>query len=471
MALHPVQAAAGLVAAALLALPAAHAALPGSITAALERFGVPENAVSVVIRDESGQTVISHLPDTPRHPGSTVKLVTTYGVLAHLSPVHTFRTRMLTTAPISGDGRLDGDLYLEGRGDPYLKTEDFWRLVRGVRARGILEIAGDLVIDATYYDLPAADPGDFDGQPYRLYNTLPYPLLVNFKAHRFTFRPRGQRVAIEADPALPNLEIDNRLTAVAGGCNVYQAGISMRALTTTRVRFAGRMPRGCRRYELSRTFMPAPDYAYGVFAQLYSEMGGRLEGGVREAAVPDDARTVIEIASAPLREIVVAVNKFSNNVMTRMLLLNLGAEMFGPPATTAKGIQALAAVYRRLGIDTEDLVIENGSGLARGTRISAGTMSEVLEAARRSRWGAEFISSMPLSGLDGTLKRRLTSSRTRGNAHLKTGRLDGVSALAGYVHTADAGTYTVVFFMNDPKAHRGVGNAVGDALVTWLHAR
>ena len=466
-----VQVAAGLIAAALLAPTAACAGLPGSLAAALERFGVPESAVSVVILDNSGQTVISHLPDAPRHPGSTVKLVSTYGVLSHFSPVHTFRTRALTTAPLSDDGRLEGDLYLEGRGDPYLRTEDFWRLVRGVRASGVMTIAGDLVIDGSYYDLPAADPGDFDGQPYRLYNTLPYPLLVNFKAHRFTFRPRGQRVAIEAEPALPNLEIDNRLTAVAGGCNVYQAGISMRALTATRVRFAGRMPRGCRRYGLSRTFMPAPEYAYGLFAQLYSEMGGGLEGGVREGPVPDDARTLIEIESAPLREIVVAVNKFSNNVMTRMLLLNLGAEMFGPPATAAKGIKALAAVYQRLGIDTEDLVLENGSGLSRRTRISAATMSEVLDSARRSRWGAEFISSLPLSGLDGTLKRRLTSSRTRGNAHLKTGRLDGVSALAGYVHTVDSGTYTVVFFMNHPKAHRGVGNAVGDALVTWLHSR
>jgi len=458
----------GLVAVTTTLAPVAQAELPGALDAALARFGIEDTAVSVVVLDDDGRTIVSHLPDIERHPGSTVKLVTTFGVLAHLSPIHTFRTRAYHAGTIS-DGRLDGDLYLEGGGDPYLTTDGFWRFVRAVRREGVTEIAGDLVIDTSYYDLPAVDPGAFDGQPYRLYNTQPYPLIVNFKAHDFVFRPRGQRVAIETDPELANLEIDNRLTVTRGPCNVYQAGIAMHAIGDTRVRFEGRMPSGCRVYHLSRTFMPPAAYAYGLFVGLYAEMGGTVTGGVREGDVPTGAKRLVEFDSPPLREIIVAVNKYSNNVMTRMLMLNLGAELFGPPATVEKGTAALKEVYSRLDIDMAGVTIDNGSGLSRRTRISAGKMAEILVAARRSPWAAEFVSSMPLSGLDGTLRRRLKSSTTRGNSHLKTGRLDGVSALAGYVHDGAGDTYTVVFFMNHPKAHRGVGNVVGDALVTWVH--
>lgn len=444
------------------------APLPPPFLAAMSRLGVGETDLSVVVLDGEGNTRISHLPNALRHPASTIKLVTTFAALEHFGPVHTFDTEILASAPPSAEGVLAGDLILRPSGDPLMTEERLWKMTRAVVDSGIREIRGDLVIDTRHYEVPETDPGAFDGQPYRLYNVQPYPLLANFKANIFEFRPRGQRVEIRATPALANLEIDNRLTVKQGPCNEYQAGIRMTRLTDTRVRFDGQMPGSCRNYTLSRTFMPHKDYLYGLFKALYAVNGGTLVGKVREGATPANARRVVVWPSASLAEVLVSINKYSNNPMTRMLMLNLGADMFGPPGTPEKGARAVTGSFQRHGIDMSDTRIDNGSGLSRSTRIRARAMAEVLWYASRSPLAPEFLSSMPLSGLDGTLTRRMKTANTRGRAHLKTGRLDGVTALAGYVHTKTGETYTIVLFLNHPDAHLGIGNDLGDLLVAWI---
>ena len=439
--------------------------LPAAFTRAMARLNVQSDQVSVVVLDEAGKPLMQHLGAIPRHPASTIKLVTTFAALEHFGPVHTFDTAIMVTGTRSADGVLDGDLYLKPGGDPFLTEERLWQLTRAVVEAGVREVRGDLVIDKDLYAVPEVDPGAFDGQPYRLYNVQPYPLLVNFKASQFTFNPRGNRVDIRSTPALPNLQIDNRLTVKQGRCNEYQAGIQMTRIGPNRVRFDGRVPAGCRDYTLSRTVLSHPDYIYGLFSTLYALNGGKLEGGVREGSAPDTAERLFEWPSLTLAEVLGAVNKYSNNPMTRMLMLNLGADMFGPPATPEKGARALAAHFGRHGINMQGTLIDNGSGLSRSTRISADTLAAILEHSLRSPYAAEFIASLPLPGLDGTLRRRMRASGTRGRAHLKTGRLDGVAALAGFLHPQGGGTRIIVFFLAHPDAHRGIGTDLGDLLV------
>lgn len=439
--------------------------LPAAFTQAMARLNVQPDQVSVVVLDAAGQPLIRHLGATPRHPASTIKLVTTFAALEHFGPVHTFDTEIIYSGTRSADGVLDGNLYLKPAGDPFLTEERLWQLTRAVVEADVREVHGDLVIEKDFYAVPEVDPGAFDGQPYRLYNVQPYPLLVNFKANNFTFNPRGNRVNIRSTPALPNLQIDNRLTVKQGRCNAYQAGIRMTRTGPNRVRFEGRMPAGCRDYTLSRSVLSHPDYIYGLFSALYALNGGKLEGGVREGSTPNTAKTLFEWPSVPLAEVLGAANKYSNNPMTRMLMLNLGADMFGPPATPEKGARALAAHFERHGIDMRGTLIDNGSGLSRSTRISADTLAAILEHSLRSPYAAEFIASLPLPGLDGTLRRRMRASGTRGRAHLKTGRLDGVAALAGFLHPRVGGTRIIVFFLAHPDAHRGIGTDLGDLLV------
>ena len=455
------------VAALLVAHSVSEATLPQSVKQTMSRFGVADSDLSVYVISASGKPILSHNPNTLRNPGSTIKLITTLAVLERLNPAHTFSTGVYYKGTVK-NGNLDGDIYLKGGGDPYITSEEFWKLTRAIKREGINQISGDLVIDSSYYDEPPGDPGAFDKRPYRLYNVFPDATLVNFKAHHFRFEPAGQGVKILSIPDLPNLKIDNKLRLKRGACRGYQAGIALSVPDSTTARFSGSFPSGCRRFSLSRTVMPPADYAYGLFRFYFQEIGGVITGKVRKEQTDPDAVLLFEWESRPLREIIVAVNKFSNNVMTRMLLLNLGAELYGAPATRDKGIRAIKELYADKGVDVSQLTIDNGAGLSRISRVSAKTMVEILQVGYQSPWMPEFVSSLPLSGLDGTLRKRLKQSATKGRAHLKTGRLDGVSSLAGFVHRADGETYIVAFMLNHPDAHRGVGNVVGDSIVKSL---
>ena len=171
--------------------------------------------------------------------------------------------------------------------------------------------------------------------------------------------------------------------------------------------------------------------------------------------------------SRPLGEIIRSVNKFSNNVMARQLLLTLGAERQGPPGTTAKGAAAIRAWLDAAGIDMPALVMDNGSGRSRRTRVSAAGLGRLLQAAYRSPTMSEFVASLPLAATDGSMSRRLRGDPLAGRAHVKTGLLEGVLALAGYVHAVSGRSYVVVLLLNHPGVHYGVGSAVQDALLRW----
>ncbi len=147
-----------------------------------------------------------------RSPASIIKLVTTFAALDLLGPAHSWRTEAYLGGFLEGD-RLEGDLILKGGGDPYLTTERFWTLLRGLRANGLRHIEGDLVIDNSYFETGPEDPGAFDGQPWRTYNVTPDALLVNLKAVRFRiWRPAaGAPPRVTTDPVIENLSVDNRV--------------------------------------------------------------------------------------------------------------------------------------------------------------------------------------------------------------------------------------------------------------------
>jgi D-alanyl-D-alanine carboxypeptidase/D-alanyl-D-alanine-endopeptidase (penicillin-binding protein 4) len=176
---------------------------------------------------------------------------------------------------------------------------------------------------------------------------------------------------------------------------------------------------------------------------------------------------LLNFDSLTLGEIVRLTNKFSSNLMARHLLLTLGEERSGAPGTPEKGAAAIADWSRAQGLDLGGVDIDNGSGLSRTTRISAEQLAAVLRAAYRSRYAPEFMASLPLGGIDGTLRTRLRSSPA-GAVRLKTGHLDGVTGIAGYVSAASGKTYVVVSLVNDNRADYGAGDPLHVALVDWV---
>ncbi|MGH6635498.1 MAG: D-alanyl-D-alanine carboxypeptidase/D-alanyl-D-alanine endopeptidase [Gammaproteobacteria bacterium] len=448
--------------------------LPHPLTKSLHGAGIPSDAVSVFVQEvNSAKASIQFQAEQARNPASVIKLLTTYAALEILGPAYTWATEAYASAPIVGT-YLAGDLILKGYGDPFLVTERLWTLVQGLRARGLKHIGGDLVIDNTYFATAPENRGRFDGQPDRAYNAHPDALLVNFQAVQFTLAPNPPNTSIQvmAQPWPTNLRVKNALRLVTGTCrdplSRLQIVISPDRNGSTAF-FAGDYPANCGEITINRVVMPTAAFAYGVFTRLWLDLGGVLDGRFRVAPTPAQARRIYAIESHPLAELIRGINKYSNNVMTKQLLLTLGAERLGPPGSKEKGITAIKEWLNSEGLTFPELVLDEGAGLSRKTRIGAQSLGRFLLRAYRSSYMPEFLSSLPIAGIDGTLRNRLNKEPITGRAHLKTGRIDGVASIAGYVQTRRGQTLVVVCLINHPSSHLGGGKKVHDALLRWLY--
>jgi D-alanyl-D-alanine carboxypeptidase/D-alanyl-D-alanine-endopeptidase (penicillin-binding protein 4) len=423
-----------------------------------------------IVDPDSGRLVLGQNPDTPRSPASTVKTVTTFAALDLLGPSYTWHTRALTHGVLA-DGVLDGDLILQGGGDPYMTLERWWSFAHALRARGLKTIHGDIVIDETAFSLPPEDPAEFDGRPNRSYNVLPDALMVNFQSIEFRVAANAgtRQVDIAASPSPGNLIIENHVRFSAGRCSGAAGRVDFQVASARwdRVVFTGGLSPHCAERSFVRVLLQPPTYAFGTFVELWHELGGELSGKLRVEAAPADAETLLSFDSLTLGEIVRLTNKYSSNLMARHLLLTMGKERSGGPATLDKGAAAIGDWSRERGIDLQGMDIDNGSGLSRSTHISVLQMAKVLSAAYHSRYAPEFIASLPLAGVDGTLRSRMKSSPA-GAVRLKTGHLDGVSGVAGYVTANSGKTYVLVSLVNHARADFGGGEPVHAALVAWM---
>jgi serine-type D-Ala-D-Ala carboxypeptidase/endopeptidase (penicillin-binding protein 4) len=474
------RAAAGTAVVALIALATAAPAapdpdvLPAPVNAVLAHRQLPPDSLSIYVRDLStNEVVLRWQDDVPRNPASTIKLLTTLVALDELGPTYRWHTDVYALGDVEG-GRLHGDLLLRGGGDPYLVTERVWQMLRRVRQQGIRDIDGDLLIDDGYFDVTDYDPAAFDGQPLRAYNVSPNALLMNFKVVRYLFEPDpgGNDVRVRPDPPLPNLRIDNRLTLRSGPCRGYQRGIAISANDTIdRVTFSGRFPSGCGQYAMDRTALSHNAFVFGLFVSLWRESGGTFDGGWKNVATPADAVPIVEYESLPLADVIARINKYSNNVMARQLLYTLSAEVLGPPGVEAGGRKVVADWLTAHGMKPCALDYENGAGLSRDTRITARDLEALLDFAWQQPYMPEFVASLSLSGLDGTLSSRLGDGPLSGRAHLKTGSLDDVTAIAGYLQARSGHRYALVALQNYSDVHRGPGEEVQAALLEWLYDR
>jgi len=450
--------------------------LPSRVKRVLDAYQMDPGSYSVWVQDvDADSPLLAVNADVARNPASTIKLLTTFLALEDLGPAYTWRTEVYLDGELQ-DGRLDGDLYLKGYGDPYLVTERVWLLLRGLRQRGLRDIAGDLVIDNSFFAVPPEDSGAFDGQPYRVYNVTPEAFLINFRAVNFIFRPAPdeQGVQIIADPAPANLEIRNQLQIRDGRCGGYQGGIRVapgEANVGGVVTFSGRFGRDCPEYRLSRAVMSAREFNYGVVRSLWEESGGTIGGAGRSATVDEAWETFYDFDSPPVSEVIRSVNKWSNNVMSRQVFLTMGAERYGAPGTVDKARDAASAALAERGLDFPELRLDNGAGLSRDTQISTRNLARLLLAGYDSPYRSEFESSLALAGLDGTMRRRFRDDQLTGQMHIKTGRLNGVFAMAGYLRAASGREFVVVAMQNHPDAHRGPGEEAHTGLLRWVYAQ
>jgi len=449
----------------------AQADLPDSVAQALKQAGIPDANVGVVVQSLDGTTLLQHGEDRAFNPASVMKLVTTLASLDSLGPAYRFKTLVWLDGEMK-DGVLNGNLVLQGGGDPAMTQERFWLLLRELRLRGLREIHGDVLLDNSFYAIDAQDPGAFDQAPLRPYNAQPAALLVNFNTLSLRVCALEGRVQARLDPPLEDLRLENRLQASEAPCDdggdQYAARLEKDALVVE-----GRLSTQCGEQSQPLNLRPATANTSAWFSALWRELGGVHEGRVREGAPGPKAGLLMAFDSLPLSGLVRDVNKYSNNVMAKMLFLNLGAARYGAPATWEKGEKAIRAWAEEKGLELPKLVLENGSGLSRMERVSAATLAKLLTWAARQPVYYEFAASLPAVGVEGTQKNRFngrggSALDLSGVAWLKSGTLNGARNLAGYVLGQDGERRVLVFLINHPNALRAL--PAQEALLEWTFA-
>ena len=457
---------------ALLLADRAGAALPPPVARAFLDQRIPLTSVSAYVQEiGAARPLFTHRPSQPMNPASTMKLVTTFAGLELLGPDYRWKTEAYADGPIVA-GVLTGDLVLKGRGDPKITLEQFHELVARVRASGLSAIRGDLVLDRTWFDTGPHDPAAFDAEPLRPYNVGPDALAVNFKSVRFVFAPNLARdtVEVRVEPPLASVVIHGTPRLAPGDCGDWHGGLL--AEFTDRAEsadatFRGRYPIACGERDWYVALLDHPHYVLNLFARTWVDVGGSFAGTVRDGRTPISAMRLATLDSVPLYEAVRDINKLSNNLMARQLFLTLATTAYPPPATTSHAAEAVERWLAKRKLKFPELVMVNGSGLSRHERIASQSMARLLLAADSSSVRNEYISSLAVAATDGTVGKRFQKDDVADQAFLKTGSLEGVRAIAGYVFGPTGRRFVVVCFVNHPNASRAQPPL--DLLVQWVY--
>ena len=472
---------AGLIACAplLLAAPQAGAQqAPSVVLDALKQAGIPRDAVGIYVQEAApkGKVIVGQNAATGLNPASVMKLITTDAALELLGPGFTWKTKVYADGAQNGDV-LNGDLVFKGGGDPKLVIENFWSLLKQIRARGIRDIRGNVVLDRSMFAPAFYDAAKFDGDPRKAYNVGPDALLLNYKTLAVRFMPDSASGAVNVvlDPPLADVAIRAPALGLGvGTCddNKWRDQVQEASDEKT-IAFNGIFPASCgeKVWYLHPYKMTGNEYFGAVFRQMWRDLGGKFDGKVVSGTLSQTARQVGEWQSPTLPEVIRDINKYSNNVMARQVLLTLAATIAAPdanvPADTTAGARVIQDWLVGKGIAAPELVVDNGAGLSRIGRVAPATLGQILLSAFQSATMPELLSSMPLVGVDGTMRKRLKDRDVSGQAHIKTGSLNDVRAIAGYVLAASGKYYVVVFLINHPRAI--YGQAAQDALLQWVY--
>lgn len=462
-----------------LGLPA-YAELPPSVASALKNAGIPKENVAVFVQAVEGSSpILSHNADKSMNPASVMKLVTTNAALDLLTPSYRWKTEVYRDGTVT-DGVLQGNLIIKGYGDPSFKAQDFWRMLMSVQQTGITKIQGDLVLDKSYFAQQVGPRKTFDDETWRAYNAEPSALLVNGRNTSFKFIATESEVNVSQEFELSEIQIVNRMKPAKGACGEWRSRFGYTVTQQANgavVTFNGTYAPDCGERYLELSVFDDEKYAFYTFKKLWRQLGGSFAGKLKTQDVTtqilnSQAVKILAQYSEPLAYVEREINKWSNNLMARQLLLTIGAEKSGAPASEAKGAAAIkdwlaSKTLNGQSLAASELVIENGSGLSRIERINAQHLGRMLLSAYISPVMPEFMASMPILAQDGTIQKRLKESPVAHHAHLKTGSINGVSAIAGYVLDANNHRHVLVMMVN--HANAGESKNAQDALIEWVH--
>ncbi len=409
-----------------------------------------------VVSLRTGEEVFGWQADQGMVPASTMKVITAAAALKTLGPSYRFTTRLLTDGELRTDGVLDGNLYVQGGGDPSLVIEKLWKMVYDLRLQGVERIEGDVYFDDTRFDRNWATAGwtkarDLAEGPSYFAHTG--ALALNFDTIAIVVRPGESAgdpaVVVLETPAPGVVTVDNQLRTTENGHRRVDLDreVTGRSMVLT---LKGRVPLRASAVRYYRTVPDPTAYFTAAFAAQLREQGITVSGAYLDGESPEDASELLTLKSPPLASILMDMNKYSSNFIAEQVLKTLGAEVSGAPGTTAGGIAVLEDYLASLGIPREEFKLINGSGLTRNARLRPTHLTAVMaDMAGDPRVGHEFMASLAIGGRDGTLWARFTDEDEVDRVRGKTGTLDGVHCLAGIVEAADGEIYAFAYLVNE----------------------
>ncbi len=444
-------------------------ALPAGINTIINKSGIPKSDISIYIKEvgNNGRELASLNASKTRTPASVVKVMTTYAAVLKLGFDYRWPTQFYKVGTLK-NGVLKGDLVVKGFGDPTLSSKDLISIVSKIKAKGIKKITGNIVIDRSYFAVGTKNNSGFDKHTYSPYNAMPDAMMLNERVSTICVTPNKNVVSKKVVDG--SYKITNKLQRVNKPCKGRYSwpGINIdNSSVVPEVVLRGKISKKCGTRNIRQVITKPYKSFYYALKDALKKAGVAVSGKMRLNKVPSNANILFTHYSGSLEKIVSRTAKKSNNLYARHLLLFLGAKMYGAPATLSKGRQAIEYILRSKGaLGSGTLHIDNGSGLSRTAKLNAKHLGKMYDNAY-SRYGLRWMKTLSVAGVDGTIKRRFRGTVVKNRAWMKTGTLNRVKNIAGYVKSRSGRLYTVVIIVNTKKGN-WKASQLENNIMKWL---
>ena len=447
--------------------------LNNQLKAIIKKHHFSENSLGIYIEDE-GREIFNINASRLMVPASLTKIVTGAAVLSSFPMNKKFETKLMSKNNVK-DGVLPGDLCLKGGGDPSFVSEKMWFLVNELKRTELTSIEGDLLVDATRFDDELYDSGRESVRVDRAFDAPISAASFNWNSTNIFIRPGdpGAKAKVWLDPQSDYLELENNTKTVSkSGVKTLEAK-RVKVGDHDKIIVSGNISTDGLEAVIYKS-VSNPNLWIGMhLKEFLKQRGITLKGKVKVAACAVNSFTLAVSQSKNLNEIASDMLKFSNNFVAEMLAKNLAAENNTAPARMKDGIEEIKKYMDGLGFGRKDYILENVSGLTRDNRFSARQLAIVLNTVKNDfLLFPEFASGLPIAGVDGTLKNRMKSklaNKTDQNfVRAKTGYLDGVVGLAGYVGRKNNSPLIFVFMFNGDYQQGMAARPLFDDLINQL---
>ena len=396
-------------------------------------------------------------------PASVTKILTAATTLEAFPPGYKFKTQLLKNADHKiSDGVLKGSIYLKGGGDPSFVSENMWFLVNAFLRSGIKKIEGDLIVDDSLFDSIRFDGSRQENRVDRAYDAPVGAMSFNWNSVNIFVRPgtKGSPAQVFLDPNNSYLKLNNTTVTTSGSDQSIVADRKNNLISVS-----GKLGTDAKEVVIFKSITEPDLWAGENLKSFFKQRSIEVTGDVKSGSAPTKSELLAESESKPIETVLADMNKFSNNYVAEMLTKNIASQN-KTPGTLSQGIKAINEHMRKLDVPIDQYEIYNPSGLTRDNKMSSFALWKVLEHLKNDfRVYPEFLTSLPISGIDGTLKKRMKNSPAERWVRAKTGFLTGVVSLAGYAGRSDGRVFTFSFIYNGSLDEARIRNTFDQILI------